>query len=151
MIAAADRTALLPHLAQPGLLEEIAHDVGRRLLGEARAAVGDETHVGHAARLSEKRPRRRLILSLLQNAASDRDDGVGGEDDRAFFNRADSRRLGLRKAQRIGARRLAGLRRFIDIRGDDFRRLDADLFKKGAPARAGACENERRAGHERLI
>ncbi len=78
---------------------------------------------------------------LRQNAAADRDDGVGGEDIGAaqFVIELDGfqRRMGLgvRQPVGVGARQLATLRRLVDVRGLERVRLDPALIEQGETAR----------------
>ena len=94
---------------------------------------------------------RRLVeqLGLRQDAAADRDHGVGGEDEGAFSSSssAHASRAPLppcSRASRVGAgaRQFAALRRLVDVGRTQRVGLDADLVDKREPARRAGGENE---------
>jgi hypothetical protein len=88
-------------------------------------------------------------LGFGQDAAPERDDGVGGEDQRVIGLRGHGARLGNGEAQGIEARDFALQGRFIDIGGDDLMRLQPRLPEQSKTARAGAREDQPRGRHAR--
>src|SRR6266487_2088971 len=94
--------------------------------------------------LTKKPPAlRRLIeqFSLRQNAAADRDHGIGSEDVGTSEVIVDAhhaeRRFGLvaREPGGVGARQLAPLRCLVDVGGPQRVGFDADLVDEREPAR----------------
>ena len=87
-------------------------------------------------------------IGLGQDAAADRDHGVGGEDEGAAQFVVElhgfERRLGLGARQPIGAgaRQLAPLRGLVDIGRAQRVGLDAGLVEQAEPSRRTGSENE---------
>ena len=85
---------------------------------------------------------------LRQDAAADRDHGIGGDNEGAaqFLvqpHRFERRlRLGAGKPRGAGARQFALVGDFVDIRGLQGIRLDAGLVDQGEPAGRTGSENE---------
>ena len=93
---------------------------------------------------------RRLVeqLGLGQDAAADRDHGVGGEDEGAFELFVGAHhcerhfRLLAREPRGAGARQFAALRRLVDVGRTQRVGLDAGLVDKREPARRAGGEHE---------
>ena len=93
---------------------------------------------------------RRLVeqLRLRQDAAADRHDGVGGENEGALQLFVEpqhgERRFGLaaREPRRAGARQFSALRRLVDVGRTQRVGLDAGLVDQRQPARRAGGENE---------
>ena len=106
------------------------------------AAAGEQAQAGRAF-VSE--------LRLWQDAPSDSDHGIGGEDEGVAQLRVAAGvvprhfRLGMREALHQVARQLLTLRRLIDVRREELVRLDADLPQELQPPRRGGGEHEARA------
>ncbi len=93
---------------------------------------------------------RRFVeqFGLRQDAAADRNDGVGGENVGAFQFVIDAHhgkrgfRLLAGEPRGAGARQFAPLRRFVDVGGTQRVRLDANLVDQREPARRAGSEHE---------
>ena len=86
-------------------------------------------------------------LAFGKDAAAHAHHGVGGhhKGGAALPARSDAgghARLFLRKPQRMAAGRFPTQRRFIEIGGKKFVRLDADLLQQREPTRRGGGEHE---------
>ena len=83
-----------------------------------------------------------LILDLGQDPPADRNDRVGGKDERVRLLRRDRFRLLAREAQRMLARQLALRHALVDVGGDDRVRHDADAREQVEAARARRGEDQ---------
>lgn len=104
---------------------------------DAMGPAGEEAQA--AARLC-------LLLRLRQDAAADRDDGVGRQQE--GISGADARERGLAFLAREAAgelrRQLALARRLVDVRRRDLVRPDPDLVQEREPPRRGRGEDQAR-------
>ena len=93
---------------------------------------------------------RRLVeqFRLRQDAAADRHDGIGSENERAFQflvepqHRKCRFRLAARKPRGAGARQFSALRRLVDIGRTQRVGFDPGLVNERKPARGAGSENE---------
>jgi hypothetical protein len=85
-----------------------------------------------------------LVLGLGQDPPSDRDHGVGGQDESVRPARRHDLGLGLGQAQGQQTRGLVLQRGFVDLGRLDGVRDQTDLGQEVQPARAGAGQDQGR-------
>jgi hypothetical protein len=75
-------------------------------------------------------------FGFWEDSGASRDNCVGGDNESIPLARA---KLFSGQAQRMGMRRFVLMRGFVDVRGENFGGLNADLAEQGQTARAGGA------------